>query len=263
MKLTIIGGGNMGSAIAFGLIEKGLIKASDIVITDASTERLGQLRDIQPGVNYSTENVEAVKGADVVLFAVKPWLLEEVAAGVRDVMDYSKQYVISIVAGITTESLENIFSNGKGVRPAVFRLIPNTAISLGKSVTFITGANASQAQTDEVMSLFGALGLTMLVKEDMMAAGTSLASCGIAFALRYLDASMQGGEKLGFGHKEAREIVIKTMEGALALLNANGSDPQPEIDKVTTKGGITIKGLEAMKREGFEHSVLCGLEESR
>ena len=263
MKLTIIGGGNMGSAIAFGFIEKGIFKASDITVSEHSDERIGFLKGIQPEVNYTTDNDTAVQGADIVLFAVKPWLMEEVTASVKGHLDYSEQYIVSIAAGVTTVQLGAMLDNGKGVKPAVFRLIPNTAISLGESVTFIVGANATEAQTAQVMEMFSALGLTMLVNEDMMTAGTSLASCGIAFALKYLDCSISGGEKLGFSHKDAREIVIKTMEGALALLKHNGSDPQPEIDKVTTKGGITIKGIEAMERENFGHAVLCGLMESR
>ena len=107
------------------------------------------------------------------------------------------------------------------------------------------------------------LGRTFVVTEEMMTAGTSLASCGIAFALKYIDASIRGGVELGFSAAESREVVMQTMRGALALLECNDTMPQQEIDKVTTPGGITLKGLEAMTRDGFEGAVRAGLLESR
>ena len=95
-----------------------------------------------------------------------------------------------------------------------------------------------------------------------MAAGTSLASCGIAYALKYLDAAIKGGERIGFGTEEARRIVLNTMKGAIALLDTNGTMPQTEIDKVTTPGGYTFKGLTAMEENGFSEAVMQGLLKS-
>ena len=96
-----------------------------------------------------------------------------------------------------------------------------------------------------------------------MQAGTALASCGIAYALRYLDAAAHGGERLGIDYPTSLQIVINTMKGALALLDANQSTPQQEIDKVTTPGGITLRGLEAMEGNGFSGAVIAGLEASK
>ena len=110
--------------------------------------------------------------------------------------------------------------------------------------------------------LFRLMGEVISVPEEMMAAGTSLASCGIAYALKYMDAAMKGGEKIGFGQDDARRIVMNTMKGALSLLEANGTMPQTEIDKVTTPGGYTFKGLTAMEEGGFSEAVLQGLLKS-
>ena len=103
----------------------------------------------------------------------------------------------------------------------------------------------------------------MLVEERLMGAGTALASSGIAFALRYIRAAIEGGVELGFYPKQAQEIVVHTVKGATDLLLENKSNPEMEIDKVTTPGGITIKGLNEMEMSGFTSSVIKGLKASK
>ena len=102
----------------------------------------------------------------------------------------------------------------------------------------------------------------MLIEESAMAAATSLASCGIAYALRYVRAAMEGGVELGIRADEAKRIVMQTLRGAVDVLEANNSHPEAEIDRVTTPGGLTIKGLNAMEAAGFTHSVIEGLRAS-
>ncbi len=178
-------------------------------------------------------------------------------------MDYSSQLFISIAAGVDFATLASYLDCGDGVTPPIFRVIPNTAISIQKSVTFIAKSGASDSQIEIAKTLFSHLGEAVVIDEEMMAAGTSLASCGIAFALKYLDASIAGGVELGFTKEESRKIVLGTMKGALALLDSNDSMPQSEIDKVTTPGGITLKGLEAMAEMNFNEAVKAGLNKSR
>lgn len=263
MKITIIGGGNMGGAIACGLAAGSVVNASDITVADLSDEALAGIREFDKRINVTKDNVEAVCGADMVIVAVKPWLLEQVLEGIREHMDYNRQSIVSIVAGARFDSLASMLENGKGVSPTMFRVIPNTAISIGQSVTFIAHRGASAAQIASVEAMLGELGRVFIVEEDMMAAGTSLASCGIAFVLKYMDVSMTGGMELGFTQDESREIVMQTVRGALEMLGHNGTMPQTEIDKVTTPGGITLKGLEAMKEAGFAEAVLAGLKKSK
>ncbi|MBR6631322.1 MAG: pyrroline-5-carboxylate reductase, partial [Alistipes sp.] len=98
--------------------------------------------------------------------------------------------------------------------------------------------------------------------EGLIPAGTSLASCGIAYALRYIRAAMEGGVELGFRADDAKRIVMQTLRGAADILAANNSHPEAEIDRVTTPGGLTIKGLNAMEASGFTHSVIEGLRAS-
>lgn len=263
MKITIIGGGNIGGSIAGGLAAGTLVKASDLTVADCSSAALDKIKGINADIKTSNNNAEAVEQADLVILAVKPWLAEEVCASFRDKLDFSKQMLASVVAGVPFEKLHMMLENGKGVKPTLFRLIPNTAISLRESVTFIASDGASSEQLDGLVALFNELGKTVVVTEQMMISGTSLSSCGIAFALKYLDASIKGGVELGFSEEESREIVMQTMYGALALMKHNKTMPQTEIDKVTTPGGLTLKGLEAMAEAGFSEAVWAGLIKSR
>ena len=198
MKITIIGGGNIGGAIAGGLAASTLMKASDLTVADPSAAALERIKGLNSAIRTSQDNAAAVEGADLIILAVKPWLAEEVSATFRDKLNFDRQCLASVVAGVSFEKLKTMLDNGKDVRPALLRLIPNTAISLRESVTFIASDGASESQLNAVVTLFKELGQTVVVSEAMMAAGTSLASCGIAFALKYLGDSIKGGVELGF-----------------------------------------------------------------
>ena len=252
MKITIIGAGNMGGAIARALAVGTYFTPSDITCTARSASTLEKF---DKGFNLTTDNHKAVAGADIVLFAVKPWLMEEVVRDVAPYMDVDKQIVASVAAGITFSQL----SEWLGGSPAMFRIIPNTAVEVGSGVTFISSCNASEQTRAMIFDMFSQMGCAFEVEEDMMAAGTALASCGIAYAMKYIQASVSGGVSLGFDEEQARKIVECTVKGAAELLLATGNPPQVEIDKVTTPGGLTQRGLAAMEDAGFSAAVCNGL----
>ena len=261
MKITIIGAGNIGGAIARGLAKGHMFKASDITCTAQSDTTLEKMRNTNPDFVLSLDNVEAVKGADIIVIAVKPWRVEEI-------IDYDKQIIVSVAAGITFDLLNTYLTKNTGfddclTTPTIFRIMPNTAIEVLSSMTFVAARNASKEQTDLIINIFNELGNAMLVEERLMSAGTALASSGIAFALRYIRAAIEGGVELGFYPKQAQEIVVHTVKGAVDLLLENKSNPETEIDKVTTPGGITIKGLNEMELSGFTSSVIRGLKASK
>lgn len=268
MKITIIGTGNIGGAIARGLAKGSMFKASDITCTVHSEANLEKVKNINPGFHVSLDNREAVKDADIIIIAVKPWRVEEIIDQIKSVLDYNKQIVVSVAAGITFDMLNTYLTKNTGFddcldAPIIFRIMPNTAIEVLSSMTFVAARNASKEQTNLILGIFNELGNAMLVEERLMAAGTALASSGIAFALRYIRAAIEGGVELGFYPKEAQEIVVHTVKGAVELLLENKSNPEAEIDKVTTPGGITIKGLNEMEMSGFTSSVIRGLKASK
>ena len=267
MKITIIGAGNMGGAIARALVnspkngepvrqqsaESGL-SPSDITCTARSTDTLQKFA--AAGFNVTTDNREAVDGADMVIFAVKPWLMEEVVRGVAQFMDSGSQTVVSVAAGVSFSQLSEWLGTSSAT---MFRVIPNTAIEIGSGVTFVSSCNASDSCRSMVLDMFAGMGYALEVEESMMAAGTALASCGIAYAMKYIQSATAGGEALGFTSEQAQKIVEYTVKGAAELLMVTGNPPQTEIDKVTTPGGMTQKGLVAMEEAGFASAVSEGL----
>lgn len=285
MKIAIIGTGNMGGAIAKGLIKSGTCSPEEITCTAKSENTLNKLREYNPALHVGHDNKEAVRGADVVILAVKPWLIGDVIEEIRPAVDLKRQLIVSVAAGISLRDLtlllipdyeryemERIIAEVEErepvfpdtfAEPTLFRVVPNTAAEVLESVTFIASQGATEEQIENIRQLFASIGYTMVVDEKLIPAGTSLASCGIAFAMRYIRAAMEGGVELGFRPEEAARIVEHTVKGAAALLIQSGNHPEAEIDKVTTAGGITIKGLNAMEREGFTNAVIEGLKASR
>lgn len=257
MKITIIGGGNMGGAIADGFMNKGICKASDITVSHPREWLCAK----HPDMVATRDNASAVADADMIVIAVKPWLAESVLGEIAPMLDTRNQCVVSVVAGLTFARLASMMPKPE---PVMFRIIPNTAISVGGSVTLIAHSDtASAAQCEAVSQMFSALGSVYNVTEQSIGAATALTSCGIAYAFRYIEAAVSGALQTGIAPADAQNMVMETVEGAISLLRANGSDPRTEIQKVTTPGGITLKGLEAMERNGFEQAVIEGLKASK
>lgn len=262
MRIAIIGAGNMGGALARGLACGSIIKTSDIFVSNPSSAKLERLKNEFPDINITTNNCEAVAAADLVVIAVKPWKVEEVLDEIKFKMDYARQSVASMVGGLDIAQLSQWLDNGSGVLPATYLIIPNTAIATMSSMTFIASARSTDEQDALLLDIFNELGTAMLVEERLIPAGTSLASCGIAYAFRYIRAAMEGGVELGFRPDEAKRIVMQTLRGATDILSAGNGHPEAEIDRVTTPGGLTIKGLNAMEAAGFTNSVIEGLRAS-
>ncbi len=250
----------MGGAIARGLALTA--RGADIHVSNPSVGKLDALRAEFPHINVTCDNRAAAAGADIVFLAVKPWKVEEVIAEVKPVLDYGKQVVASVAGGVSTELLDGWLAKEGGSLPVLYIVIPNTAIATRESVTFISGKRATAASDAVMLAFFSPLGQAVPVPEELIPAGTSLASCGIAYALQYIRAAVQGGVELGFGEADAQKIVMQTVKGALSVLESNGTTPQTEIDKVTTPGGLTLKGLAAMEEAGFAQSVAGGLRAS-
>lgn len=256
MKITVIGAGAMGGSTVDGMLKLQSLTAGDITVSDPMADLS---RFEANGAVVTKDNAAAVKGADIVMVFVKPWLVEQVLKSIKDSMDYAKQTLVVIAAGVKGASiLEWMDKNGSA--PAVVLCIPNIAIAQLASMTFLVNVNADSAKADTVQALFDQLGKTIVTTENLLGAGTTLASCGIAYAMRYVRASSEGGVELGFKAHDAQEIVMQTMKGAVELLQASGMHPEAAIDLVTTPGGVTIKGLNEMEHAGFSSAVIRGLK---
>lgn len=258
MKISVIGAGAMGGSMVEGLLKCDTLSAGDITVADPCQEVLDSFA--VHGVSVTTDNEAAAEDADIVMVVVKPWVVETVLKGIKGVMDYKRQKLIVVAAGVSSEQIKTWLGKGDGTVPPLFLVIPNTAIAQKASMTFIVPVGANDIDTQTVVDIFEELGGVLVVEERLLAAGTTLASCGIAYAMRYVRASVEGGVELGFKAKDAGKIVLQTVKGAVELLQANGNHPEAEIDKVTTPGGVTIKGLNEMEHAGFTSAVIRGLK---
>ncbi len=251
MKISIIGSGNIGSALVAGLLREGSIIPGDITLTDISQEVLAPFA--AKGIRTIQNNVEAVKGADILVLCVKPYLvhnvIEEILPSLAD-----STLLASFAAGITLNQL-TLYAGKR----SLFRVIPNTAMAVCQSMTCIAADNASTAQYSTVLDLFNRVGKAIMIDESLMNAATVIASCGTAFALRYLRAAMTAGVEIGFRPAVAEAMIAQTMLGAAVLMTESNNHPESEIDKVTTPKGITIKGLNKMEHAGFTSAVMKGI----
>lgn len=251
-NIAIIGGGNLGSAIAEGLLKSKFTRPSDITVTKRNPATLLSLKE--KGVSTTNDNIEAVNKSDVIILAVKPFQVAEVLTKIKDVLTDNK-VLISVVTGVLISEMESIIQHDM----PVFRVMPNTAISIQQSMTCICNKNASAKQVEYVTELFDKLGKVVTIDEKLMEAATILGACGIAYALRFIRANIQGGIEIGFDAATATLIAAQTVKGSAELLIQTGHHPEEEIDKVTTPKGCTIAGLNEMEHRGFSSSLIRGV----
>ena len=256
MKIAIIGAGNMGGAIAKGLAQGTIVSASEITVANPSQGKLDALKATYPELKTTNDNKEAAQNADMVILAVKPWLVEDVLTELQLSKD---QILVSVAAGVSFNQLKD-YTGHEGM--TMFRLIPNTAISLLQSTTIIASNNATPEQEQMMLDIFNEMGLAILVPEKKMAACTSLTSCGIAYVLKYIQAAMQAGIELGLYPKEASLMVAQSVKGAAELILQNHTHPSAEIDKVCTPGGLTIKGINQLDHDGFTSAIINAMKAS-
>jgi pyrroline-5-carboxylate reductase len=253
MNIAIIGGGNLGTAIAEGLIKKRFTKPENIFITKRNITTLQSLKE--KGVHVSDENNKAVKNCELIILAVKPFQAKEVLEGIAKDLIPSKHILVSVVTGLLLKDIREIIKK----EVPMFRAMPNTAIAIGESMTCISSTSASKNHIESVNDLFEQLGQVTLIDEKLMDAATILGACGTAYAMRYIRASIQGGIEIGFDVATASLIAAQTVKGAAELLLRKGTHPEHEIDKVTTPKGCTIAGLNEMEHQGFSSSLIKGI----
>lgn len=254
ITIGIIGAGNMGGAVARGLAQRSA--DYNLIVSDMSIDKLNELTAAFPKkIAVTTDNREVASKADILVTAVKPWLVEPVYERIRDVA--KAKIVVSIAAGVSIAQVTEYYGKASA---AIFRAMPNTAIAYGKSVTLLAhNTVATDEDVKLVRAIFELLGSAPIIEERLMNAGMALCSCGIAYVMRYVRAATEGAVELGLYPDQAKELMLETMEGAIAVLRASACNPEAEIDKVTTPGGTTIRGLNAMEREGFTNAVIAGL----
>lgn len=252
-KIAIIGCGNIGSAIAYGLIKSDLYVSSNITLTRRKQKHLENFN--KDGFLTTTSNVEAVKNSDIIILAVTPQQLNQVFLEIKREIDNNKHTILSVVSGATIKQIKNHLETNV----PVVRVMPNTAIAIRESMTCISTDEKDNHAAALAKNIFDSVGKTIQINEELMGAATALCACGTAFFLRAIRAASQGGIEIGFHADEALIMAAQTAKGAASILLSEGKHPEREIDKVTTPQGITISGLNQMEHNGFSSSMIKGI----
>ena len=254
MKIAIIGAGSLGQSIARGLLKNKMV--SSLYLTKRNLDSLKDFNRFK-AVTLSTDNAEAVKNSDIVIFAVQPRHL-------RDILDDLKynlqkeQLLISVITGFSIGKIENVI----GAKHNIVRAMPNTAASVGQSMTCLAANERGAEKIELAKTIFNSLGASLVIPEDQLQAATVICASGIAFWMRLIRATTQGAIQLGFEADEAYQLAMQTCFGAASLLKNSGNHPEAEIDRVTTPGGCTIEGLNEMEHQGLSSSLIKGINAS-
>ncbi len=251
-SLAILGGGNLGRALARGWVRSGTLRADQIHVTRRRADGLKELAG--EGFPVGTDNRAAIQGAGTVLIAVQPQQVADLLDEIRDDLDPGRHTVISVVSGVAVAQLREMI-------PApipVVRAMPNTAVSIGESMTCLSAGPDSIGGLDEAETLFDGVGLTLRIEDEMMVGATALCACGVAFFLRSVRAASQGGIEIGFHPEDALRLAAQTARGAASLALLDNRHPESEIDRVTTPRGCTIAGLNEMEHQGFSSAMIKG-----
>jgi len=254
MKATILGAGNIGMALAEGLVESGTCALQDITLTKRNVHALTALAS--KGFNTNTSNADAIVGADTIFVCVLPQQLNELLTELKGSIDTEKQLLVSVVTGAHTDVFKKIL----GEQCRIIRAMPNTAMKVRESMTCLSSANATQEDIRMVQALFDTMGQSIIIEENNNSAATAVCACGIAFFLRTIRAASQGGVEIGFHAGDAVKIAAQTALGAARLLTTNKSHPEQEIDKVTSPKGCTIAGLNEMEHQGLSSAMIKGIK---
>ena len=254
MKIAIIGAGNLGKSIAKGLIVNNAF--TTLYLTKRNTEAIKSYEEYSK-VTVTSDNQEAVKNSDILIFAVQPQQLERILEEIKDLLT-DEHVLISTITGFKIDRIEAIV----GKDQFIIRAMPNTAIAVGKSMTCMCSNEKGEKRIAIAEAIFNRLGTSIIIKENKMQAATVICASGIAFWMRLIRATTQGAVQLGFDAKDAQQLAMNTCLGAASLLVESGKHPEEEIDKVTTPKGCTIEGLNEMEHNGLSSSLIKGLQAS-
>ncbi|HKK46242.1 MAG TPA: pyrroline-5-carboxylate reductase [Balneolaceae bacterium] len=255
-NVAILGGGNLGSALAKGLARtEEATEKYNVTVTRRNLKFIKHLEE--QDITVTSDNAEAVENAEIIIFAVQPTQIEELVAEIKTVLNPEKHVLVSTITGLKDEEIADL--TGPGF--PIIRVMPNTAAAINQSMTCIEKTSHKKAEKVTV-ALFDTIGRTLLIDTNLMEAATVLDACGVAFFLRYIRAASQGGIEVGFHAEDAQFIAAQTALGASALLLESGGHPEQEIDKVTTPKGCTIAGLNEMEHNGLSSALIKGIKTS-
>ena len=252
MNIHIIGGGNLGVALALGISKYTI--GNKVIITRRNIESIQYLE--KEGITVNSSNTKNIENADLIILTIKPFQVDLI---IQEILPFIKNATIATaVSGLSIQKLQET----TGFDLPIIPIMPNIAIRFGESATCISYLEKDKTAAIKVIDLFNQLGTVAVIDEKLMDAATVLGACGTAYALRYIRASMQAGIEIGFDAQTALSIASQTAKGAATMALEEKIHPEQLIDRVTTPQGCTIVGLNEMEHEGFSSSLIKGIKTS-
>ena len=244
-KLAVLGAGKLGGILLRAYLNQGLFLSNGVVATVKHAERAAALAK-ELGIAVTTDNREAVKGADIILLTIKPQTVAEVLQEIAPEIG-ADTLIVSVAASVRAGFIEQQLAaatGGKRDKVPVVRAMPNTPAAVGCGMTVICGGtHASSHHLELARMMFDAVGRTIALDEKHMDAVTGLSASGPAFAYIILESLAEGGVKVGLPRDVATLLAAQTMKGAASVVLETGDHPALLKDAVTTPAGCTIDGI--------------------
>lgn len=266
LKTGFIGAGNMAEAIAASIIREKISTPDSVLISDINDQRINLMKTKYSVVPCSS-NHELIEKSEIIILAVKPQILKETIKESFKDTDFSKQrkLIISIAAGIKTETIENAlysFTDDSGAENfPVIRVMPNTPSLAGCGMSGISkGKNADDTDIEKTEKIMKSMGKTLIIEEEKMDAVTAVSGSGPAYFFLFIESLVSAGIKLGFDKDQSFDLVLQTAKGAIALLEQTGETPEDLRKKVTSKGGTTEAALNTFMENNFIETVFKSLK---
>jgi len=250
MRIAFIGGGTMGEAMVRCLLTKRIAVPQDIVVSEVSPLRR-ELLSKEYGVSTLANNIKVIKGAELIILAIKPQDLSQVMEEIKDLS--SEQVVLSIVAGASLDSL------CKGLNhPCIIRAMPNMPAQIGEGMTvWTTSVGVSQKQKEMAQPILSALGEEIHVPDEKyLDMATALSGSGPAYVFLFIEALIDAGVHIGLPRDIAQKLVIQTTLGSTYAVQKTGKHPAELRSMVTSPGGTTTEALLRLERGGFRSVLL-------
>lgn len=252
--IAMIGGGRMALALAEGFCRTGRTSGDQVTVCDPDAAARERLVTAVPGVRFAATSAAAASAARIVFLAVKP---QQAAVACRDARPglRADATVVSIVAGLTTESLAELLGTGR-----IVRVMPNTPCLVGRGVSAWCATPAvTAADRHDVVRLLASVGHVHEVDESLMDAVTGLSGSGPGFVARFVEALTAGGVAAGLPHPLALALAVETVAGTGALLERTGEDPAVVRGRVSSPGGTTLAGLALMDARGVPDAITAAV----
>ena len=255
-RIAVIGGGNMGMALARGILQTNWAEPDRIMIAEPLKEKLEAIKSSARGIRASHSNLEAASWADVILLSVKPQIMGHVLDEIKPVIKDSK-LIISVAAGISTAAIEKRI----GGKVPVVRAMPNIAAVVREAATAIClGKYATEQDRATAKHIFESVGMVVDVDEDLMDAVTGLSGTGPMYVFQILEGLSDAGVKVGLSRDIANALAVQTLIGSAKLIKETKEHPAKLKDLVTSPGGTAISALHSLEKNGLKALLIDAVE---